>query len=393
LTRTAAPARIRVPFGALEEDYRRRRKEIDAAVERVLSRGRFILGEEVAAFERELARALGTARVVACASGTDAIALALLAAGATPEDEVLVPANACVPVLAAVRLAGAQPRLADVDPETLTLGRAEAERALTPRVRFLLPVHLYGGVADCDGLARLSKERSLTLVEDCAQSIGAALAGRKTGSIGRLAAFSFYPTKNLGAYGDAGAVATDDPTLAVKVGMLRQYGWIRRDFSEAEGRNSRMDELQAAILRAKLSSLESDNARRREIGGRYDDAFRGLPLRLLSARPDSLPVRHLYPVRTAKRDALREHLEARGIETAIHYPVPLHLHPAYAFLGYRKGDFPVSEEASETVLSIPIYPTLSDEQVHAVVSGVREFFEGKTLTLALSPEGRGKRLT
>jgi len=372
---TATPARARVPFGALEEDYRRRREEIDAAVSRVLSRGRFILGQEVAAFERELAGALGVARAVACASGTDAIALALLAAGATPEDEVLLPANACVPVLAAVRLAGAKPRLTDVDRDTLTLGRAQAEGALTPRVRFLLPVHLYGGVADLDGLARLSGERGLTLLEDCAQSLGAALAGRRTGSIGKLAAFSFYPTKNLGAYGDGGAVATDDPALARKVELSRQYGWSRRDFSETEGRNSRMDELQAAILRAKLPSLEQDNARRREIGQYYDDAFRALPLALLRARPDSLPARHLYPVRTPRRDALCRHLEGRGIETAIHYPVPLHLQPAYAFLGHRKGDFPVSEEACETVLSLPLYPTLTGEQVESVARAVREFFE------------------
>lgn len=374
---TVTPTAIRVPFGSLAADYRARRSVIDAAIARVLTRGRFILGEEVAAFEQELAAAVGSAQVVACASGTDAIVLALLAAGATAEHEVVVPANACVPVLAAVRLAGARPRLADVDRDTLTLGRSEAERVLNPRVRFLLPVHLYGGAADSDGLARLAEERGLTLVEDCAQSLGAELAGRKTGSVGKLAAFSFYPTKNLGAYGDAGAVATNDAALAEKLRRLRQYGWSRRDFSETEGRNSRMDELQAAILRAKLPSLDSDNARRREIADRYDEAFRGLPLVLLSARPGSLPARHLYPVRTSRRDALSEHLEARGIETAIHYPVPLHLHPAYRFLGHRKGDFPVSEEACDSVLSLPIYPTLSEEQQDAVVSGVREFYEGK----------------
>jgi len=373
---TATPATVRVPFGSLDADYRARRSVIDAAIARVLGRGRFILGEEVAAFERALAGRLGAARAVACASGTDAIALALSAAGAGPDDEVLLPANACVPVLAGVRLAGARPRFADVDRETLTLGRAEAGRALTARVRFVLAVHLYGGLADTEGLRALAREKGLVLVEDCAQSLGASTSGGEAGSLGLAAAFSFYPTKNLGAYGDAGAVATNDEGLAGRVERLRQYGWSRRDVSETEGRNSRMDELQAAILLAKLPFLDQDNARRREIARRYDAALASLPLRLLRARSGSTPAPHLYPIRTAARDELARHLAANGIETGIHYPVPLHLQPAWASLGHRPGDFPVSEEACETVLSLPIYPTLSDEQQEAVVSGVRGFFRG-----------------
>lgn len=372
----AAPDLLRVPFGALDADYRARRDAIDGAISRVLSRGRFILGEEVAAFERELAGNLGVARVVACASGTDAIALALLAAGVSPDDEVLMPANVCVPVIAGVRLAGARPRLADVEPGTLTLGRAEAERVLTPRVRFFVAVHLYGGLADVPGLAALALQSGATLLEDCAQSLGASTVSRKAGSLATAAAFSFYPTKNLGAYGDGGAVATDDPAIARRVESLRQYGWSRRDFSEVEGRNSRMDELQAAVLRAKLPYLEEDNARRREIGERYDTAFSELPLVRLAARPGTTSAPHLYPIRTAARDVLARHLASRGVETAIHYPLPLHLQPAYAFLGGRRGDFPVAEEACETVLSLPLYPRMSDEQVEAVTSGVREFFEG-----------------
>lgn len=373
---TVTPATVRVPFGSLEADYRARRSAIDAAIARVLSRGRFILGEEVAAFERALAGRLGVARTVACASGTDAIALALSAAGAGAEDEVVLPTNVCVPVLAGVRLAGARPRFADADCETLTLGREEAERVLTPRVRFLLAVHLYGGLADTEGLRALAREKGLVLVEDCAQALGASARGGEAGSFGLAAAFSFYPTKNLGAYGDAGAVATNDEDLARRVERLRQYGWSRRDVSETEGRNSRMDEIQAAILLAKLPFLEEDNARRREIARRYDAALAGLPVRLLRARSGSVPAPHLYPIRTDERKELAAHLAARGIETAIHYPVPLHLQPAWSSLGHRRGDFPVSEEACDTVLSIPIYPTLSEEQQDAVVSGVREFFEG-----------------
>ncbi len=364
-----------MPFGALDADYRARREVIDGAVSRVLARGRFILGEEVAAFEQELAAELGVAHAVACASGTDAIALALVAAGAGPDDEVLIPANACVPVVAGVRLAGARPRLADVDPATLTLGRTQAERTMTARVKFILAVHLYGGLADVPGLAALALENDATLLEDCAQSLGASAADRKSGSLASAAAFSFYPTKNLGAYGDGGAVASDDPEVARRVERLRQYGWSRRDFSEVEGRNSRMDEIQAAILRAKLPFLEEDNARRREIAARYDSAFSELPLVRLAARPGTTSAPHLYPVRTPARDALARHLAAQGVETAIHYPLPLHLQPAYAFLEGRRGDFPASEEACETILSLPLYPRMSDEQVEAVTSGVRDFFE------------------
>ena len=365
----------RVAFNALENDYFGKREAIDAAAMRVFRSGRFILGSEVTAFETELARYLRLEFVVACGNGTDAIALMLLAAGAGPLDEVLLPANVCVPVVAGVRLAGARPRLADVDPETLTLDAATAQRALTPAVRFLLPVHLYGGVADLAGLDRLAAQHGLTMLEDCAQSHGASFQGRRTGTFGRAAAFSFYPTKNLGAYGDGGAIATTNALLADRAKRLRQYGWTRRGYSESEGRNSRLDELQAAILRVKLFSLESENERRRQIAAHYDQAFLDLPLQRLGVREGSVPARHLYPVRTEKRDELRAYLAACGVETDIHYPTPVHLQPAFAFLGHARGDFPVSERACETILSLPIYPSLTDEQVEVVSAAVREFFE------------------
>jgi dTDP-4-amino-4,6-dideoxygalactose transaminase len=371
----AAGLAPRVAFGALAEDYRGKRAAIDAAVARVLERGWFVLGEEVARFEEEFARAIGVAHVVACANGTEAIALALAAAGAGAGDEVVLPANTCTPTLAGVRQAGAKPVLADVDPDTLTLDAAGAERVAGPTTKFLLPVHLYGGVADLEGLGALAQKRQLTLVEDCAQSHGARLTGATTGSFGRTAAFSFYPSKNLGAYGDGGAVATGNASVAEELRRLRQYGWSRRDYAEREGWNSRLDEIQAAILRAKLPFLERENARRREIADRYDQAFADLPLRLLRARPGATPARHLYPVRLPRRDAFRERLAARGIETGVHYPVPLHLHPAYAFLGHGKGAFPVSEAACDTTVSLPIYPGLSDAQADAVIAAVRDFFE------------------
>jgi dTDP-4-amino-4,6-dideoxygalactose transaminase len=372
----AAGLAPRVAFGALADDYRAKRAAIDVGIARVLERGWFVLGEEVARFEEEFALAIGVGHVVACANGTEAIALALAAAGATQRDEVVLPANTCTATLAGVRLAGAKPVLADVDPGTLTLDAAAAERAVGPAATFLLPVHLYGGVADMDGLGALAERRGLTIVEDCAQSHGASLRGRATGGFGRAAAFSFYPSKNLGAYGDGGAVATNDARVAQELRRLRQYGWSRRDYAEREGWNSRLDEIQAAILRAKLPYLQRENARRREIAERYDTAFAGLPFEILRSRPESSPARHLYPVRLPGRDALREHLSARGVETGVHYPVPLHLHPAYAFLGHRKGDFPVSEAACETIVSLPIYPGLSDAQVDAVIAAARDFFEG-----------------
>ena len=355
MTASVAPA-VRIPFSPLAADYAARRSAIDAAVKRVLESGRFILGEEVAAFESELARYLGVGSVVGCSNGTEAIALALLAAGARPEDEVLVPANACVPVAAGVRLSGARLRLADVDPGTLGLDAAAVERYLGPDTRYVLAVHLYGAVADVDGIGKLCRQRGVTLIEDCAQSHGAEWNGRRTGGFGRAAAFSFYPTKNLGAYGDGGAVATSDPDLAERLRRLRQYGWTRRDWSESEGRNSRLDEIQAAILRAKLPALDSDNARRRQIAQVYDTSFAALPVTRIAHREGSVPAVHLYPIRTARRDALRAALAARGIETAVHYPTALHEQPAYRSLGHRRGDFPVSETACDTVVSLPLHP-------------------------------------
>ena len=371
----AADASVRVPFGDLAEDYRSKRASIDAAVSRVLASGRFILGNEVRRFEEELAAYLGVSHVVGCANGTEAIALALAAAGMKPGDPVVLPANTCAPTLAGVRMAGGRALLADAEPQTLTLDADAAGRAGGPEARFFLPVHLYGGVADLDALTVLAAKRGALLVEDCAQSHGATWKSRATGSFGRAAAFSFYPSKNLGAYGDGGAVATNEASVAERARELRQYGWKRRDYAETEGWNSRLDELQAAILRVKLAFLARENVRRREIADRYDAAFAALPLTRLAVRPGSVPARHLYPVRTPKRDALRGHLAARGVETGIHYPTPLHLHPAYAFLGYRRGAFPVAEEASETVVSLPLHTALSDEQVEAVVAAVAGFFE------------------
>jgi dTDP-3-amino-3,4,6-trideoxy-alpha-D-glucose transaminase len=365
---------VKVPFGNLAADYAARKDPIDRAVSRVLARGWFILGEEGRAFERELADYLGVSEVAACASGTEAIALSLAACGLGAGEEVLVPANTCVPTIAGVRQAGCRPRLMDARPRDLLCGVAEVEAAITPETRAFVVVNLYGGACDGEELARLAALRHLLMIEDCAQSHGSASGGKKTGTFGKAAAFSFYPTKNLGAYGDAGAVATSDPAVAERLRLLRNYGQTKRDFHVKEGWNSRMDELQAAILRAKLPRLDKENARRREIAARYDAAFADLPLEVLESAAGAEPVYHLYPVRLERRDELRQHLAEAGIETLIHYPIPIHLQPAYTFLGNREGEFPVAEKAARSLLSLPIYPTLTDGEVNFVADHVREFF-------------------
>jgi dTDP-4-amino-4,6-dideoxygalactose transaminase len=368
---------VKVPFADLGRATQTVRPDLDAAVARVLHSGWFVLGSEGSAFEDEFAQAVGVAHAVAVGSGTDAIELALRALGIGRGDEVVTQANTCVPTVAAIERAGATPVLCDVEPESATIDPASLRATITPRTRAVVPVHLYGQVGDLGAVVAACQPHDIAVLEDCAQAHGATYDGQPAGTIGAAGAFSFYPTKNLGAYGDGGAVATRDAAAAGRARELRQYGWTRRDFAEHEGRNSRLDEIQAAILRAKLATLDAENRRRREIAERYDAAFAGLPLRLLRTRAHTVPSRHLYPVRVerGRRDAFQAHLASRGVETRIHYPVPLHLQPAYAFLGHRRGDFPVSEEACDTIVSLPIYPTLSEAQVAEVIEAVRGFFD------------------
>jgi dTDP-3-amino-3,4,6-trideoxy-alpha-D-glucose transaminase len=365
---------VKIPFGDLAADYRCRKAEIDAALERVLSRGWFILGEEGIAFEREFADYLGASDVIGCANGTEAISLALQACGLGNGEEVLVPANTCVPTIAGVRQSGCSPRLMDARPSDLVSGAAEIEKAMTPATRAFVVVNLYGGACDGGELRDFAERRRLIMIEDCAQSHGACSDGKKTGTFGKAAAFSFYPSKNLGAYGDAGAVATSDPAVAEKLRLLRNYGQRDRYHHEIEGWNSRLDELQSAILREKLRRLDPENERRRAIAARYDEGYSDLPVECLRPTAESRPVYHLYPIRVDARDDLQKFLEKEGIGTFIHYPIPLHLQAAYAFLAGRRGDFPVSERAGDRLLSLPIYPTLADDAVGSVIRAVRAYF-------------------
>jgi dTDP-3-amino-3,4,6-trideoxy-alpha-D-glucose transaminase len=340
----------------------------------VLRGGTFILGEEVRRLEEEFASYLGAGHAVGTASGTDALLLSLKALGIGPGDEVVVPALTAPPTVVAVCLSGARPALVDVDGDTLTIDPAGVEAALGPHTRAVLPVHLYGNPAPLGQLSGLCEERGMVLVEDACQAHGAALEQRPLGTWGRCGCFSFYPTKNLGALGDGGMVVTDDGDLAERLRSLRDYGRRGRDLLEEVGMNSRLDELQAAFLRVKLPLLEEWNRRRRELAERYSAGLQGLPLRMPAMPDGSLSARHLFVVLTPRRDALARHLAEEGIGTAVHYPLPIHLHPAFAFLGHGEGDFPRAEQAASQVLSLPLYPELEEGEVDAVISSLSGFF-------------------
>lgn len=370
-----------IPLVDLAAAYRRLRPEIDEAIARVTAGGWYILGPEVRAFEEEFAAWLGVGHAAGVASGTDAVLLALRALGIGPGDEVISVAHTAVATVAAVELSGATPRLVDIDPATYTLDPAQLAAAVTPRTRAIIPVHLYGGAADMDAILAVARAHDLLVIEDCAQAHGTCYRGRKVGKFGDAAAFSFYPTKNLGALGDGGAVATNRPEVAERLRLLRQYGWRERYVSDVPGYNSRLDELQAAILRVRLRHLDEENEARRRLAAVYDEALAGLPIALPSAMADVDHVYHLYVIAAAERDALAAHLAARGITTGVHYPVPVHLQPAYAHLGYGPGSLPHTEWAARSVLSLPMYPDLSETTVQTVAATIREFYEVRSEAL------------
>lgn len=363
---------LKVPFNDLRPKVAAHRSSIDRALARVLDRGWFILGPEVEAFEKELAAAMGVKDAVSVANGTDALILALEARGIGPGDEVITsPMSAAFSALAISRL-GATPVFGDVDPVTMNIDPATIERHITPKTRGILPIHLYGHPADLDPIMEIASRHKLIVVEDACQAHAAKYKGRTVGNIAGIAGLSFYPTKNLGAMGDGGAILVNDAEEAKLLRKLRNGGQSQRYHHEILGTNSRLDEMQAAILRELLLTLDAETTRRRRIAARYFEAFRDLPLGLPVEQSYASAVYHLFVVRHPRREAFMAALASRGVGTLIHYPIALHLQSAYASLGGRRGDRPVVEKAADEIVSLPVYPELSDDQVDTVISAVRE---------------------
>jgi dTDP-4-amino-4,6-dideoxygalactose transaminase len=375
---TSGPARA-VPVFSSKPQYERYQAEIDGAIREVLAENIFVLWKQVAAFEREFAGYLRAGHVVGVGSGTEAIHLALRALGVGPGDEVITVAHTAVATVVAISATGATPVFVDIDPETFTLDPRQLERARTARTKAIVPVHLYGHPAEMAPLLEFARRYGLLVVEDAAQAHGATYGGALCGTLGHAGAFSFYPTKNLGAYGDGGAIATNDGALAERLVMLRNYGWdpdpARRYYSLIKGVNSRLDEIQAAILRVKLRHLDEGNDERRRLAAAYGELLSGVGAVVLPVeRPWARHVYHLYVIRAQGRDALQAHLRARGIGSQVHYPEPVHLQAAYADLGYARGTLPHTERACAEVLSLPMYPELSLEDVRRVATAIREFY-------------------
>ncbi len=373
------PSSAAIPVFELARQYARIKKEIDGAIGRVMSRGNFILGEEVEAFEAEFARYLGVKYGVGVASGTEALYLALLAAGIGSGDEVITVPNTAVPTVAAISLTCARPVFVDIDPATYTMDMARLESAVTPRTKAVIPVHLYGNVADMAPLLEIARRYKLAVIEDACQAHGAEYQGRKAGTLGAMGAFSFYPTKNLGAYGDGGMVVTNDGSLARQLMLLRVYGLADKEkyLHVIKGINSRLDELQAAVLRVKLRHLDAWNERRREIAALYRKLLAGLPLELPVEPPYARHVYHLYVARTARRDALRRYLSRHNIGSAVHYPLPVHRQPAYADLKLPAGAYPAAERCAAEVVSLPMFPDLKEEEIERTASTIAGFFAEK----------------
>lgn len=358
----------KIHFVDLGAQYRQLESEFNSAVIRAMSRGDFILGEDVGAFEREFAEFCRVEHCIGVSDGVDALHLALRALGIGPGDEVIVPTHTFIASVLAVWQAGARPVLVDVDPRYYTMDPEATARAITPQTKALLPVHLYGQPADMDPLLELARQHGLSIVEDAAQAHGAEYKGRRCGSIGDIGCFSFYPGKNLGAYGDGGGITTHRRDLADTLRTLRNYGQQPKNVHPIKGFNSRLDTLQAAVLRVKLKRLEAWNAQRRVAAARYAELLGHSSLSLPETAPYSLPVWHLYVVQTAQRAKLQAALDSAGISHGVHYPTPVHLQDAFKELGYGPGSFPVAEALCPRILSLPIFPEITEAQLQRVAA-------------------------
>jgi dTDP-4-amino-4,6-dideoxygalactose transaminase len=375
----AQPARMAFDFLDLKAQYSSIRGDVMAAVVRVMESQHFILGEEVKAFEEEIARVIGAKHAISCASGSDALLLAMMAAEIGTGHEVITTPFTFIATGGAIARAGARPVFVDIEPETFNIDSEKVEAAITRRTKAIMPVHLFGQAADMDPIMRVAKAHNLVVIEDAAQAIKATYRGQAVGTIGDFGCFSFFPSKNLGGAGDGGLITTNDAEAAERLRVIRVHGSRKKYHHEVLGTNSRLDALQAAILRAKLPHLESWTESREARANRYHELFPAAGLEAFVTLPNVPPAnsRHVYnqfSIRCDRRDALRDHLRAQGIPTEIYYPLPLHLQPAFAYLGNRRGDFPESELASNQALALPVFPELTDEQQQCVEKSISVFF-------------------
>lgn len=366
---------MKIPFVDLKSQYAALEPEITAAVQQVFNRGNFILSTEVAAFEKRFAEMSEVKHMLGCSFGSSALFLALQACEIKPGDEVIVPANTFIATAEAVSLIGANPVFVDCEEETGLMDPSLIPKFITKRTKAIVPVHLYGQICDMDSIMATARHSGIKVIEDSAQSHLARYKGRKAGSIGDIAAFSFFPGKNLGAYGDAGAVSTQNDSLAEKVRLFRDHGRKSKHVHAQVGFNFRMDELQAAFLSVKLNYLEKWTESRKQIAARYRDNLTGTgDLRFFQEKSGNQSAYHLFVIRSSMRELIGAHLKKRGVDTGVHYPIPLHLQPAYLSLGYTEGSYPVSERHSSEMLSLPIYPEMTNEQVDYVSDQIKLFF-------------------
>ncbi|MFO7664760.1 MAG: DegT/DnrJ/EryC1/StrS family aminotransferase [Chloroflexota bacterium] len=366
---------MKIPFVDLQTQYQTIKEEVDQAVLAVMQRGDFILGGAVSEFEVAFAEFCEADYAVGVDSGYSALELILRAYDIGSGDEVVTAANTFIATTLAISNTGATPVLVDCDPDTYNIDPTKIEAAITSRTKAIMPVHLYGQAADMDPILAIARKHNLRVFEDAAQAAGARYKGRRIGGLGDAAGFSFYPGKNLGAYGDGGAVVTNDPEIAEKIKLLRNIGQNVKYYHQVKGFNNRLDTMQAAVLKVKLPHLDAWNANRRRAAAAYTELLSDLPVETPSTADYAEHIFHLYVIRAHNRDVLMEQLKALGIATGLHYPIPIHLQPAYAELGYKRGDFPVTEAYAEMIVSLPIFPELDDGKVAYVVEGIRDFLQ------------------
>ncbi len=354
--------------------YKRIKPDIDNAIHAVLESGHFINGKEVGEFECAAAGYLGSKFTIGCASGTDALQIAMMALGIGPGDEVLTTPFTFVATAETIGLLGARPTYADIDAKTFNIDAAKLEAAITPRTRAIIPVHLYGQPADMDPIMEIARHHGIRVIEDCAQAMGASYKATKVGTIGDIGCISFFPSKNLGCFGDGGMMVTNDKPLAERMHMIASHGSRVKYYHEILGVNSRLDTIQAAVLGVKLRHLEEYNSARQDAAVRYDRMLEGTPVTTPYEDPKGQHIYHQYTIRAPRRDALADFLKGRGIPHAIYYPVPLHLQEAFKMSGYKKGDFPVTEQAAEEVLSLPMHTELTEEQQAFITAAIKDFY-------------------